>query len=289
MRPLRLTAGPWEAEVLPGDGARISMLRYDGTGLLTEAPPSFRPPVSDYGLYESRPVYGYDDCFPSVDACSYPEAGWDVPDHGELCWLPWECGASGDIVSCRVRSRALPLEFERRMSFSGRALDWEFRVRNEGGRPLPFQHVMHALMPVRSVRSLSLPSFSGMTAERGDPGGAGTPRELAERLLQWPERSAAMLYLHNASPGEFALGFEGGIGLTVRYPSDIFTTLGIWWNNGGYPDEEGCRRFECALEPIAGSVGRLDTAFAEGAVQMAAPGETVAWRVRWEVEAVPAS
>ncbi len=288
MRSIRFAAGPWEVEILPEDGGRVSLLCCEGVSLLTEAPSSFRPPEADYGRYETRPVYGYDDCLPSVDACPYPGSEWEVPDHGELCWLPWECETAGDTLSCRVRSRALPLLFERQMVFTESALEWRFRVRNEGGETVPFQHVMHPLMPVRSIRSLVLPPFSGLIAEMGQPPEEMTAGALARWLLQRPDGTASMLYLQNATPGEFAIGFAEGIRLSARYPAGTFPTLAIWWNNGGYPDEDGIRRFECALEPVAGSISRLDTAFKEEACQVAGPGETLSWSVIWTVERIGA-
>jgi hypothetical protein len=281
---IRLLSGPWEAEVLPEDGARVSLLRFDEVGLLTEAPSTFRPPSADYGLYETRPVYGYDDCLPTVDACPFPGTQWQTPDHGELCWLVWDCETTPDSVTCRVRSRALPLSFERTMVFSPSGLEWRFRLRNEGGRPIPFQHVMHALMPVRSIRALRLPPFNGLIAEMGGPEAPRSPGELAHWLLARPERTAAMLYLQKTGSGEFSLEFAEGVRLTARYPAGTFPTLGIWWNRGGYPREDGIARFECALEPVAGSIGRLDTACREGTCQSAPPGATLSWSVVWEVE-----
>jgi len=78
----------WFVRYAPSDGGRIGILRYKGIDLLTTAPDCFKPPLEDFGAYELRPVYGYDDCFPSVSACRYPGLTWEVPDHGEVCWLP---------------------------------------------------------------------------------------------------------------------------------------------------------------------------------------------------------
>jgi hypothetical protein len=59
--------GRWTLDCSLADGARIGRLQFDGIDLLTRAPAAFRPPAGDYGDYELRPVYGYDDCFPTVD------------------------------------------------------------------------------------------------------------------------------------------------------------------------------------------------------------------------------
>ncbi|NQT91889.1 MAG: hypothetical protein HQ559_03940, partial [Lentisphaerae bacterium] len=64
--------GKWEVECVAGDGGRISRLSFAGRDLLTGPPADFRPPTLDYGTYEERPVYGYDDCLPTVVACEYP-------------------------------------------------------------------------------------------------------------------------------------------------------------------------------------------------------------------------
>jgi hypothetical protein len=76
--------GNWHVECLPEDGARISVLKYFGNDLLTPKTSCFKKPEKDYGEFELRPVYGYDDCFPTVDKCSYPEGNFECRDHGEL-------------------------------------------------------------------------------------------------------------------------------------------------------------------------------------------------------------
>ena len=79
-KQVRLASGLWEIECLPEDGGRIATLRFAGRDFLTRAPDPFTPPAGDFGNYETRPVYGYDDCFPSVDPCTYPaRERFDVP------------------------------------------------------------------------------------------------------------------------------------------------------------------------------------------------------------------
>ncbi len=80
----------WLVEYTKEDGARLNRLSFDNHDLMTIEPELFHPPSTDYGEYETRPVYGYDDCFPSVDVCEFPGKEWNIPDHGELCWLGWD-------------------------------------------------------------------------------------------------------------------------------------------------------------------------------------------------------
>src|SRR5688572_15333965 len=83
--------GHWQITCAAADGARITRLKYGRLSLLTSAPDPFRAPRQDFGRYEQRPVFGYDDCFPTIDSCHYPIGTQSaLPDHGELCWLPWQ-------------------------------------------------------------------------------------------------------------------------------------------------------------------------------------------------------
>ncbi|KKK63741.1 hypothetical protein LCGC14_2991220, partial [marine sediment metagenome] len=124
MERQRAQFGPWEVECLPDDGARVSVLRFEGLDLLTSRPEAFVP-RPDRGRFETREAYGYDDCFPTVDACRYPvDPPFDIPDHGELLWLPWQVRAESDRLVCSVAGELLPVTFTRTMVFSPCRIEW---------------------------------------------------------------------------------------------------------------------------------------------------------------------
>lgn len=275
--------GPWEVECAAGDGGRISRLSFDGRELLTGPPVEFCPPASDYGAYEERPVYGYDDCLPTVVACEYPGTDWTVPDHGELCWLPWEIEETDTGLLCRVTSRELPLRFERELILADNLLTWRFRAGNTGESALEFQHVMHPLMPLDRVSGIELPACGcAVEEETRDPLDGG-PGALAAQLLGSAPRKALMWMLQDTSAGAFRIELDGDLCLDVRYDHSLFPTLGIWWNRDGYPGEDGCRRNECAFEPIPGPTSMLSEAHAAGGALCVAPGDTLNWNVEWTI------
>ena len=102
MKTVQADFGKWFMQCIPEDGARISVLKYNGHDLLTSKPESFKPPEKFYGEFETRPVYGYDDCFPSVDPCIYPSEQFGIRDHGELCWQEWDVVIDGNCVICHT-------------------------------------------------------------------------------------------------------------------------------------------------------------------------------------------
>jgi hypothetical protein len=278
----RLEFGDWSVICLPEDGGRLARLQYRGRDLLTRPPPLFRPPAADYGRYETRPVFGYDDCFPTVDACRHPDTGQPLPDHGELCWLAWSVRRTTDGLQCECRSRMFPATFTRTLRFAGHILTWHFVLRNDGSVPLRGLHVMHALMLPADIAALTLPECSE-TAEETESGFPTTSRQadLSRQLLALPKGGYVMLLLRGIRQGEVRVAFKDMGTLTIRFPVDLFPTLGIWWNNGGYPDEVGLRRSECAFEPMPGSSSSLATACAEGSVLDIPASGCQEWAVTW--------
>jgi hypothetical protein len=257
-----------------------------GLDLLTAPPQRFEPPARDFGEYETRPVYGYDDCFPSVDPCDLPgHPGVRIRDHGELCWLPWDVSREPDGLTCIARSAAIPgLRFQRSLTFADTSLVWRFEVCNEGRTSVPFLHVMHALMPLEAVTGLHLPAFAAVIDEiSGHAPPFASPDDCAAYLRALPRGQATMLLLRGVREGRFDVVYSHGLRLSVTYPAEFFPTLGIWWNNGGYPDEDACRRTECALEAMPGTWSSLARSYADAAYQSVPPAQRRRWEVVWRV------
>ncbi len=274
----------WLVKYALWDGARIGRLRYRGIDLLTTTPDVFIPPVKDYGAYERRPVFGYDDCFPSVSACRYPGLDWEVPDHGEVCWLPWNVSEKPDCLSFSVESGKLPMVLRRELHFSEDTLTWAFEVCNREGKTLPVQHVIHPLMPLKDIAGLQIPGFTSVFDDIHQSFlDITTPGRLQDFLLEQPEGTASMLFLRGVGNGKIVLEFISGLKLEMIFPSELFPTLGVWWNNSGYPDEEGIRRNECAFEPVPGSDTSLETAHREGTCLYLPPYGRVNWTIEWKI------
>jgi hypothetical protein len=279
-------SGEWAVECRPEDGARLSRLRYRGHDLLTREPEHFRRPAGDFGEYETRPVYGYDDCFPTVDPCRLPgRAEVSVRDHGELCWQPWVVSFEGRRLTCRTRSTLFPpVEFARTLTFGTGTLTWRFEVANAGAAPVRFLHVMHALMPVDHVAGLRLPEFDDAVDEpSGQLAGLASADACARFLLGLPRGGARMLLLRGVREGRFEIEFDAALTLRVEWPAQLLPTLGVWWNRSGYPDEDGCRRAECALEPIPGPSSSLARAWEQNSGLSVEAAGRREWEITWNV------
>ncbi len=279
--------GPWSIEYIPADGARISRLTYEKIDLLTAKPQNFTAPQKDYGLYETRPVYGYDDCFPSVDACDFPDIEWRIPDHGELCWLPWKVKKTTNGLAFEVTSQNLTIQFKRRISFADDQLVWSFAVENRGSQKIPFQHVMHPLLPLKNITDICLPQFGSVfddIQQKTMP--YHSPEAVREFLLSRPARTTNMLFLQNIKEGRMSWEYGRKLGIEASFSKELFPTIGIWWNNNQYPDEQNCRRNECALEPTPGLNSTLLDAFRDRKHLEVLPGEIFGWQITWRIHRV---
>lgn len=275
---------PWFVEFTPEDGARLNRLCFHKYDLLTTEPDQFAPPSTDYGMYETRPVYGYDDCFPSVEVSKYPEKEWIVPDHGELCWLKWDVEKQKNELVFSVNSKILPLHFQRIMRFADSKLEWTFKVTNSGENVLPFQHIIHPLMKLNDIIEINLPSFTSVNNEKGENIQLKNPKSVESFLLTRDIGETNMLFLQNIKEGRMSWAYENGLQLEMTFPVAQFPTIGIWWNNNGYPDEDGCRRKECAFEPVPGPSSSLSHAYEEDQALYVNPDETFSWQIIWDLD-----
>ena len=285
MKIVKANIGNWHIQCLPEDGSRIPVLQFAGRDLLTTNPPAFKPPEKDYGEYETRPVYGYDDCFPSIDPCKYPDEDTTCRDHGELCWQKWQVKLNSNKLICSTDCLKPKVTFKRMLEFMGNTLKWKFEVVNVSDSKLAFLHVMHALMPRKEIQSIELPEFSKIIDEiKSVELDLKNSHEIGDHLLNIKSGAFEMLLLKNVNKGFVHLDFKKGLTLKIDYDFKMFPTIGIWWNNSGHPDEKGLQRNECAFEPIPGTNSNLSKSFKDGIYLNVEPGKTLSWEIKWEIE-----
>jgi len=283
MKLLKADFDNWHIEYIPDDGARIAVLRYDGHDLLTGRPDLFRAPDRFYGEYETRPVFGYDDCFPTVDPCSLPGRESECRDHGELCWQKWNTELRGNSLICTTDCLLPAVKFRRRLTFDGSRLSWRFEVTPQQDEKAVFLHVMHALLPLENIVSMEIPECTKILNEIDSrETSLKSSKELGEYLLAFQPGSFEMLLLREIADGSVKLCFRNGLKLEIRFDNHLFPTLGIWWNRGGYP-HGGQLRTECAFEPIPGTCSDLSKSYRDGVFLSVTPGEKLCWDVTWSV------
>jgi len=92
-----------------------------------------------------------------------------------------------------------------------------------------------------------------------------------------------MLLLKDIDAGSVKLGLQNNLNLQMTFDNKLFPTLGIWWNNRGYPEEAGLRRAECAFEPIPGASSNLFKSYNDGVCLAVEPGKSMHWEIVWKM------
>ena len=193
MNVLKADFDNWHIQYAPDDGARIVSLKYADHDLLTAMESPFSPPAMFYGEYETRPVFGYDDCFPTVDQCTYPLGKFECRDHGELCWQAWNTEVKGSSLICSTDCLNPAVNFKRTLNFEGNRLKWQFEVTSLSPERVIFLHIMHALLPLAKIADLTLPDCGRIYDEI---------KSLESGLKS---SDAVVEYLKSSQPGSFSM------------------------------------------------------------------------------------
>ena len=149
---------------LPGYGFKLASLLSKKTGRewLFQSPENTLR-IPEYGApFSAYDSSGFDEVFPSIDACPYPDGpykGLPVPDHGELWTLPWEGIASpdGKSVKAFTESKIFPYIFSRRTTLNNNEITFEYEVENTSCEEFKFIWTPHCLLACSPATRIIVP------------------------------------------------------------------------------------------------------------------------------------
>jgi galactose mutarotase-like enzyme len=268
-----------QLRILPQLGSKICSLINKRTGREWLDRPygrSFRIPMQG-SMWADWDRCGWDELFPSIDACAYPAQPWqglEVPDHGELWSVPWDYAEIDPLtLKLSVHSKLLPILLEKTIHLNENQVEFHYSLTNKGAHSLPFIWAPHPIIAASEKMVIELPS----TVERivnaysanGRLGVRGT-----EHIWPTASDSEGSLVGLNIMPGrnsgiadKFYVkppSLEGwcairdidtGEQFKFTYDTADLPYLGIWINGGGWNGE-----YHLALEPAAGYLDNLNHA-----------------------------
>jgi hypothetical protein len=236
-----LRRAPWELEVRPERGGRITSLRLDGEELLEQG-----IGVDDPGAagFVAGGAFGWDEMVPTVDATE------TLPDHGEAWRMPWDVleeTPSSVVMWCA--GRVVPWGLSRRVELEVDRVRASYTYTNRGTSPHYAYWCAHPLFRFEA----------GM--EIGVPGGA--------RLAQLAEGTSEKAFLPAGSVDRARLGWRSGAAIEVAWNGGLTPYVGVWVCNG---DLGGYR--QVAIEPATGGGDRPDS---REPAPLLGPGEELQW------------
>src|SRR5689334_7782293 len=156
-----------EVVVVPRIGMKLTNLRrLNGREWLwrsDQIPLELPTPGASY--VETADSGGWDECFPTVGACSIPGAGPGapvLPDHGELWSASWTSSvyehAEGTTLSASAQGTLLPYHFHRQLTLDplDPVIRFQYGLKHTGAAPFPWIWSSHPLLNVQPGSELSL-------------------------------------------------------------------------------------------------------------------------------------
>lgn len=304
-----IQAGVCTITVLPHFGGKVASIQLGGRELL-QAPLAPIAPRTRKMPFDAGDASGWDECLPSVAACSVPMNGSlaQVPDHGDLWRVAWQemsAHSNGSSVSLRALCFSLPLQLDRRLSLrkTGKAyrLRADYNLTNTGSEPAPWSWAAHPLFAAEADDRIVLPSTIRSLLIEGSGGNRlGTPG----RTVSWPiaplstggttDLSVAQpassgigdkLFAGPLSPDENWCALErpsAGVRIRVSFDPAENPYLGLWICYGGWPDGRGPKQTCVALEPATAPVDSL--AKSGSWSRVLEPGKSAQWGMHLDFE-----
>lgn len=312
-----IRAGSCAVTILPRLGGKIASILIGDRELLQAPLAPYGPRTRAMGFEESD-ASGWDECLPSVAACSVETAGGtaEIPDHGDLWRVQWSeirdqgLGTRDEGLgtsTLRGECFSLPFELERAVRVTETWLGWELRldysVRNTSGLQMPWSWAAHPLFVAEAGDRIVMPgSIESLRLEGSGGGRLGGNGD----SVSWP---VAALANGNVCDLSVAQGIESGIGdklfagplsaaenwcvlerpgagLRIRVGFDAVATpyLGLWICYGGWPERPGPKQMCVAMEPATAPVDSL--AMVGPWSRVLAPGESYQWPMTVAIESI---
>ena len=298
LQALRLSEHDMEAVVLPGLGAKVWSLRWQGHELLAHNPIRPLRPARYGAPYSEFDASGFDECLPTIGPCLYPEYPWqnvEAPDHGEVWSIPWSWRMDQDELHLQCRGVRFAYDFYKSLSVPAPGcLRLSYALVNRAPVPFKFLWSSHPLLALEPGMRIHLPPETRVRVDWSKDERLGT-------LLQehsWPHtigrdgwevdlslilpadaRLVDKLYTTRLHQGWCALHDpKTGCYTAFLFSPESIPYVGLSINLGGWP-VDGAGYYNLGLEPCNGFPDRLDLAIERGQCVVAAPGQRMEWEM----------
>lgn len=282
-------------ETAPELAGKITSLRDAATGhewLWTNPHLKLRQPVYGESYVEKIDFGGWDEIFPTVSPVTLAD-GTEIPDHGDLVFLPAEVLEQSDTaLTLRWTTRCYACSFTRRIELEGDSMKVDYVLESHSDKSLPYLWASHPLVALEDGMILELPSddldvldTGGKLKDLIPPQSSGDSHRFTihDPALGECAAGAAKIF---SQPGEvtwFALHRKQGGTLRMQWDGEDCPYFGFWLNQRGW---SGCGSepyFNIGLEPTTAPFDDLNDAIQAGLHRVLEPGAVRKWSVRVQV------
>lgn len=262
------------------------------------------------GPFEDSELSGWDECFPTIAACRYPDVDDALDrrriflaDHGDLWRTRWrDVSRSDDEIALELANEELAYVFRRTISLNGSKLDCHYSLTNCSDSELRCMWAMHPLFRLEPLMTVRVGGSPLLAREFGFDGGRGDAADDSDVSSittkdRWPiiadgsDVRDFRTVLPDASPfvrkivlrdirdrTVSLLSPERTESLRIQWIGKAVRYLGICVNWNAWPVGD---RTQCwiALEPSSGSSDSLYDSFLRDEYSKVRRRSTTSWTV----------
>ena len=295
---LKLENATLQVVVVPEMGAKITSLLDKRNQVEWLAGPGDRPfkPAPYGAVFTDQDMSGWDEMFPTINACQYPTSSPDqtipLPDHGEVWAIPWQrIPTEEPALNFVVEGRALSYVLSRKIEFIAESvLRFSYQAVNQSERPLSALWAAHPQFLSGSAAKVILPPHIAEVCNVLPESFGWAP---LEEHLAWPEATrldgetvrldaVGTSDLNQARKYYIPPETKASWVAIIRQPSQDWISLswdveevpylGVWVDEGFISSES-----VVAPEPATGFYDSLALAVEKGRHMVIPPGKTVSW------------
>lgn len=289
------------AEFLPSPGGKMASLICKNTGyefMVQRRGTTYLDQPFD-GVYVDGECSGYDDMFPTIDACNYQNAPWrqvKMADHGEVWSLPWEYRTAKNSLYMAVNGVRFNYTLEKDIYFFNETtLRLNYTLTNHATSDFEFIWAAHMMINIEEGTKLVVPEeckqVISVLSNSGRPFG---------EISDWPYLKDNQGKVYNGSvgrPGEVK-GFEKFYfnnkledgwcelvypddkkKLKISFPALTVPYLGFLMNENGWTQPGWEHLYNIFIEPCTVCYDRPDVAKKYGQVSKIGGNEKLQWHI----------
>ena len=111
--------------------------------------------------YSDHDTTGMDECFPTVNACDYPDEPWrgvSLGDHGLLWDREWEVDVHSDRLVTQVSLDEIPVQFTRTAEIiDTETLLLQYAMKNHASDPIEYLYAAHMMLHANETTTVTYP------------------------------------------------------------------------------------------------------------------------------------
>ena len=277
------------ATFLPELGGKFTSLIDKRTNrqLMEQNPGEKYQKLSYAGEYVPAECSAFDDMFPTIDAfrCNqFPWNGAEMPDHGEVCGLPWDYEITGDSLKLSTYGVRFPYRFQKSVGEENGNIKISYKVTNLCPFDFDFVYAAHCMIAGEAEAEVTFP-FShgeictGIFHEQHEFSYGDKMTWQGCTLPPKGDNRAYKFFFDKPIPeGWCKCTYKDGSFVKMVFPEDKLPWMGLWLNTGSFKN-----MYNIAFEPCSGTHDRPDIARQHGKFSVLPAKGTYEWFLKFEV------